>query len=99
MADRPIHCTEAEFNADPPEGAPIRVTSEIVPNSRGQYRAETVIDGKTYVGISRNGATCELSRVLVAAGIADAPMHLYSGGKLALMIRSFHRHAGRSYAR
>ena len=80
----------------------IRASSTMVPDSRtpekgSKWRAEATVNGQTFVGVSRNGATCELARILVAAGLPDDEMELYTAGKLALTIRSFHRHAQRTY--
>lgn len=57
------------------------------------YTAWTTVGGEHYVGRSRHGATCELARALVAAGIADAPMLVYGRLRGSMTIRSFHEWA------
>lgn len=58
------------------------------------YTAETQIDGVTYRGRSRTGASNELARVLVAAGVPDAPMHVEQVGIAGHLVwKSFHKAA------
>jgi hypothetical protein len=59
------------------------------------YVAEAPVSGVTYTGRARMGAPHELARILVAAGIADAPMQVHSQGLAGHMTyRSFHQMAG-----
>jgi hypothetical protein len=61
------------------------------PNSACYWIAETTIDGQEYSARSRHGAARELARVLVAAGIPDAPMEVHSAGLRGhLTFGSFH---------
>ena len=61
------------------------------PNKACVYEAVCEIAGITYTAHSRYGASYELARVLVAAGIADAPMEVRQIGlKGELTYRSFH---------
>jgi hypothetical protein len=50
------------------------------PNKSCRWVAEAVVDGRTFTARSRYGVSNELARVLVAAGIADAPMRVHSAG-------------------
>jgi hypothetical protein len=61
------------------------------PGKSCRWVAEAIIDGITYTARSRHGAPNELARVLVAAGIPDAPMAV-SHGRLRgeTTYRSFH---------
>lgn len=45
-----------------------------------RWIAETVVAGVTYTAQSRSGATHELARILVAAGIPDAPIRVETCG-------------------
>ncbi|GAN81470.1 hypothetical protein [Acidocella aminolytica] len=67
------------------------------PHSGGPLvdRARCEIDGVLYQAESKNGAICELCRVLVAAGVSDAPWQAFRGGKLAMTGPSIHRMAQR----
>jgi hypothetical protein len=68
------------------------------PNKSCYWRAEAIICGVTYAARSRYGAPNELARQLVAAGIADAPMTVYSGNLRGHMtIPSFHEAAKWTY--
>lgn len=61
------------------------------PNKGCAYEAACEISGVAYRARSRYGASYELARVLVAAGIADAPMAVRQPGLKGEMIyRSFH---------
>src|SRR5580700_6963878 len=46
------------------------------PNKSCRWIAEAVVDRRVFTARSRYGAPNELARVLVAAGIADAPMQV-----------------------
>lgn len=48
------------------------------PDNSAAWIAECTIDGNTYTARSRRGAPYELARALVAAGIPDGPMRVYS---------------------
>ena len=61
------------------------------------YAAECTIAGQTYIARSRYGAPNELARVLVAAGVPDAPMQVECAGLCGcITYRSFHKLAGYS---
>src|SRR5499427_1993579 len=56
--------------------------------------AEAIVNGRTYTTISRMAPANEIARQLVADGVPDAPMHIYSAGlKGCLVWRSFHKAA------
>jgi hypothetical protein len=66
------------------------------PDKSAIWTAECVVDGRQFTAQSRNGASCELARVLVAAGIADRPMVVYQGS-LSFTWKSFHAAARQTY--
>jgi hypothetical protein len=67
------------------------------PNKSCRWVAEAVVDGRTFAARSRYGISNELARVLVAAGIADAPMRVHSAGLCGYAAyRSFHESAKRT---
>jgi hypothetical protein len=81
--------------------APLRLQKVIVhqraeeasrtPGKSCCWVAETIIDGRTFTARSRRGAANELARVLTAAAIPDAPMHVYTHGiRGCLTTPSFH---------
>ena len=64
------------------------------PGKSCYWIAETIIDGRTFTARSRRGAAKELARVLAAAGIPDAPMHVHTHGiRGCLTTSSFHEAA------
>ena len=68
------------------------------PNSPCALVAETMVEGRVYVARSRHGASNELARQLVAAGLADRLMIIRYRGRAETMIyRSFHAAAGWAY--
>jgi hypothetical protein len=68
------------------------------PNNSCYWVAEAVVDGVSYGARSRRGAPHELARVLVAAGIGDAPMRgITAGLRGETTYRSFHAMAGYSF--
>jgi hypothetical protein len=86
-----------------PPGEVIRVYQWPLENTRTPskscfYQAACEVNGVSYSARSRNGASNELARVLVAAGIADQPMAVVQKGlKGELTYRSFHRAAKWTY--
>jgi len=61
------------------------------PEKACYWVAEAVIDGRVYTAGSRYGSSYELARVLVVAGIPDAPMEVRTVGWPGHMTyRSFH---------
>ena len=68
------------------------------PNKACYWIASANIDGQQFIGRSRHGAVNELARQLVAAGVPDAPMKIYTAGlKGFRTIPSFHRAAESTY--
>ncbi len=80
---------------------PIRVDLECLPKTRGgraaKWQASCVVGGVSYEAVSRGGASCELARKLVTAGVADARLGVYSNALHSFDVRSFHRHATLTY--
>jgi|SRR5215813_9469217 len=61
------------------------------------YDAETVVDGVRYVARARHGASYDLARKLVAAGIADQPVEIRQEGlRGGITFRSLYRMAERT---
>ena len=68
------------------------------PNKACYWIASAMIDGEQFIARSRYGAVNELARQLVAAGIPDAPMFVYTAGLRGFAtIPSFHRAANWTY--
>ena len=68
------------------------------PENSCYYRAQAIVDGQTYLARSRRGATNELARLLVDAGIPDAPMQVRQEGFAGhLTVPSFHMAATFTY--
>jgi hypothetical protein len=66
-------------------------------NNGCSWVAEAIVNGISYSARSRHGAPHELARVLVAAGLPDAPMRVATAGLLGeTTYRSFHAAAGRT---
>jgi len=64
-------------------------------NKSCKWVAEAIVNGRTYTATSRMAPANEIARELVADGVPDAPMHIYTLGlKGALVWRSFYRAAG-----
>src|SRR5262249_26280251 len=64
-------------------------------NKSCKWIAEAIVNGRTYTAISRMAPANDIARQLVAAGVPDAPMHVYTAGlKGCLVWRSFHKAAG-----
>jgi hypothetical protein len=57
------------------------------PNKSCRRIAEAVVGGRVFTALSRYGAPSEFARVLVAAGIANAPMQVHSAGCAARLTR------------
>jgi hypothetical protein len=69
------------------------------PNSACIWVAETTVDGRNYTACSRHGASNELARQLVAAGISDRPVVIrYRGVVGTITWRSFHAAAMWTYS-
>lgn len=60
------------------------------------YDASATIDGRTYTARARYGVVGALARLLVAAGVADAPLLVRQPGAAEMTYRSFHAVAGRT---
>lgn len=68
------------------------------PNNSCRYVAECVVGGVTYSARSRRGASNELCRALVAAGVPDGPMRVQERGhKGPFTYDSFHAAAQWTY--
>ena len=68
------------------------------PNKSCKWVAEAIVNGRTYTATSRMAPANDIARQLVAAGVPDAPMQVYTAGlKGCLMWRSFYRAAERTY--
>src|SRR5215472_11901898 len=66
-------------------------------NKSCKWVAEAIVNGRTYTAISRMAPANDIARQLVAAGVPDAPMHVYTAGLKGCMIwQSFHKAAGRT---
>src|SRR5262252_2708438 len=67
------------------------------PGKSCKWIAEAIVNGRTYTATSRTAPANEIARQLVADGIPDAPMHVYTAGLTGCMVwRSFHRAAERT---
>src|SRR5499425_1086806 len=67
-------------------------------NKSCKWVAEAIVNGRTYTATSRMAPANDIARQLVADGVPDAPMHVYTAGlKGALVWRSFHRAAGYTF--
>ena len=67
-------------------------------NKSSKWLAEAIVNGRTYTATSRMAPANDIARQLVAAGVPDAPMHVYTAGlKGCLVWRSFYRAAGFTY--
>jgi hypothetical protein len=68
-------------------------------NSGSAWIAETIVDGMTYSARSRNGAPLSLARKLIAAGVEDQPVRVFSDGTAGYMTYpSLAKMAGRTIA-
>lgn len=66
-------------------------------NTSCRWVAEAIVNGRTYTAISRMAAANDIARALVADGVPDAPMHVYTAGlKGSLTWLSFHGAAERT---
>lgn len=83
---------------------PIVVHQRPLPETRTptlacKWQAEVCVGGKTYVEVSRAGASHEIARTLVNAGVPDAEMHVCEAGRGGyLMVPSFHAWAEWTYS-
>jgi len=72
---------------------PLKATRS--PNKSSKWVAEAIISGRTYTAISRVAPANDIARQLVADGVLDAPMQVYTEGLKGCMVwRSFHKAAG-----
>jgi hypothetical protein len=63
-----------------------------------KWVGEAVVDGRTYIATSRMSPPCDIARQLVADGVPDDEMHIYSAGLEGCLIwRSFYQAAGFTY--
>lgn len=75
---------------------PLRETSSS--GNSCKWVAEAIVNGNTYTATSRMAPANDIARQLVADGVPDAPMHVYTDGlKGCLVWKSFYRAAERSY--
>jgi len=64
-------------------------------NKSCKWLAEAIVNGRTYTATSRMAPANDIARQIVADGVPDAPMRVYTAGlKGALVWRSFHKAAG-----
>jgi hypothetical protein len=64
-------------------------------NKSCKWVAEAIVNGRTYTANSRMAPANDIARLLVAHGVPDAPMQIYTAGlKGCLVWRSFHKAAG-----
>ena len=62
-----------------------------------KWVAEAIVNGRTYTATSRMAPANDIARQLVANGVPDAPMHVYSAGLAGCLIwRSFYNAAERT---
>src|SRR5262249_39540492 len=67
-------------------------------NKSCKWVAEAIVNGRTYVATSRMAPANDIARQLVADGVPDAPMHVYTAGlKGCLVWRSFYKAAGYTF--
>jgi hypothetical protein len=63
-----------------------------------KWLGEAIVNGRTYTAISRMAPANDIARQLVADGVPDAPMQVYTAGlKGCLVWRSFYSAAERTY--
>ena len=75
---------------------PLEVTRTA--NKSCKWAAEAIVNGRTYIATSRMAPANEIARQLVADGVPDAPMQIYTVGlKGCLVWRSFHKAAGYTF--
>ena len=64
-------------------------------NKSCKWVAEAIVNGRTYIATSRMAPANEIARQLVADGVPDAPMQVYTVGlKGCLVWRSIYKAAG-----
>ena len=67
-------------------------------NKSCKWVAEVIVNGRTYTTTSRMAPANDIARQLVADGVPDASMHVYTAGlKDCLVWRSFHKAAGYTF--
>ena len=65
------------------------------PGKSCKWSGEAIVNGRTYTATSRMAPANDIARQLVADGVPDAPMQVYSAGlKGCLVWRSFYKAAG-----
>src|SRR5215831_405298 len=63
-----------------------------------KWVAEAIVNGRTYTATSRMAPANEIARQLIADGVEDAPMQVYTAGlKGCLIWPSFHKAAGYTF--
>jgi hypothetical protein len=68
------------------------------PNSSCYWIASTTLDdGRRFSARSKHGASNELARTLVSAGVPDQPMQTYEGKMKGIYYPSFHEAAKWTY--
>jgi len=64
-------------------------------NTSCRWIAEAIVNGRTYTATSRTAPANEIARQLVADGVLDDTMHVYTEGLKGCMVwRSFYKAAG-----
>src|SRR5262249_22154453 len=67
-------------------------------NKSCKWVAETIVNSRTYTATSRMAPANDIARQLVADGVPDAPMHVYTADLKGRMVwRSFYRAAEFTY--
>src|SRR5262245_3498255 len=67
-------------------------------NKTCKWVAEAIVNGHTYIATSRMAPANDIAGLLVADGVPDAPMQVYTAGlKGCLAWRSFHKAAGYTF--
>ena len=66
-------------------------------NESRKWLGDMIVNARTYRATSRMAPANDISRQLVAVGVPDAPMQVYTAGlKGCLVWRSFHKAAERT---
>src|SRR5918911_1524253 len=68
------------------------------PGKSCKWSGEAIVNGRTYTATSRMAPANDIARQLVADGVPDGPMQVYSAGlKGCLVWRSFYKAAERTF--
>jgi hypothetical protein len=67
-------------------------------NRSCKWLGEAIVNGRTYTATSRMAPANDIARQLVADGVPDAPLQVYTEGMKGCMVwRSFHSAAGYTF--